>query len=425
MEKIIIENSGPLQGKVRISGSKNAVLPILAASLLNDQASIIEDVPPLKDVGVISEVLESLGATVETIEEGTLRITAKEIKSVEAPYELVRKMRASFLVMGPLLARCGEARISMPGGCAIGTRPIDLHLKGFKALGAEVHIGHGFVEAKAEKLVGAKIYLDFPSVGATENIMMAAVLAEGDTTIENAAEEPEITDLANFLNKMGCNVRGAGTDTLKIKGVKTLKELSHRVIPDRIEAGTFMVAAAITGGDVIIENIITDHLRPVIAKLKESGAEVIENGTTVRVIGNEKKRPVDIKTMPYPGFPTDMQSQFMTLLCATKGTSMVTETVFENRFMHVNELKRMGARIKIEGRSAVVEGGIPLQGAQVKATDLRAAAALILAGLIAEGTTELENIEHVDRGYVNIEQKFTNLGAKIYRAHRPESEENR
>jgi len=425
LEKIIIENSGPLQGKVRISGSKNAVLPILAASLLNDQASIIEDVPPLKDVGVISEVLESLGATVETIEEGTLRITAKEIKSVEAPYELVRKMRASFLVMGPLLARCGEARISMPGGCAIGTRPIDLHLKGFKALGAEVHIGHGFVEAKAEKLVGAKIYLDFPSVGATENIMMAAVLAEGDTTIENAAEEPEITDLANFLNKMGCNVRGAGTDTLKIKGVKTLKELSHRVIPDRIEAGTFMVAAAITGGDVIIENIITDHLRPVIAKLKESGAEVIENGTTVRVIGNEKKRPVDIKTMPYPGFPTDMQSQFMTLLCATKGTSMVTETVFENRFMHVNELKRMGARIKIEGRSAVVEGGIPLQGAQVKATDLRAAAALILAGLIAEGTTELENIEHVDRGYVNIEQKFTNLGAKIYRAHRPESEENR
>ena len=425
MEKIIIENSGPLQGKVRISGSKNAVLPILAASLLNDQASIIEDVPPLKDVGVISEVLESLGATVETIEEGTLRITAKEIKSVEAPYELVRKMRASFLVMGPLLARCGEARISMPGGCAIGTRPIDLHLKGFKALGAEVHIGHGFVEAKAEKLVGAKIYLDFPSVGATENIMMAAVLAEGDTTIENAAEEPEITDLANFLNKMGCNVRGAGTDTIKIKGVKTLKELSHRVIPDRIEAGTFMVAAAITGGDVIIENIITDHLRPVIAKLKESGAEVIENGTTVRVIGNEKKRPVDIKTMPYPGFPTDMQSQFMTLLCATKGTSMVTETVFENRFMHVNELKRMGARIKIEGRSAVVEGGIPLQGAQVKATDLRAAAALILAGLIAEGTTELENIEHVDRGYVNIEQKFTNLGAKIYRAHRPESEENR
>jgi len=425
LEKIIIENSGPLQGKVRISGSKNAVLPILAASLLNDQASIIEDVPPLKDVGVISEVLESLGATVETIEEGTLRITAKEIKSVEAPYELVRKMRASFLVMGPLLARCGEARISMPGGCAIGTRPIDLHLKGFKALGAEVHIGHGFVEAKAEKLVGAKIYLDFPSVGATENIMMAAVLAEGDTTIENAAEEPEITDLANFLNKMGCNVRGAGTDTIKIKGVKTLKELSHRVIPDRIEAGTFMVAAAITGGDVIIENIITDHLRPVIAKLKESGAEVIENGTTVRVIGNEKKRPVDIKTMPYPGFPTDMQSQFMTLLCATKGTSMVTETVFENRFMHVNELKRMGARIKIEGRSAVVEGGIPLQGAQVKATDLRAAAALILAGLIAEGTTELENIEHVDRGYVNIEQKFTNLGAKIYRAHRPESEENR
>ncbi len=421
MEKIIVENSGPLKGKVRISGSKNAVLPILAASLLNDKASIIEDVPPLMDVGVICEVLESLGATVETLEEGTLKITAKEISTIEAPYELVRKMRASFLVMGPLLARCGQARISMPGGCAIGTRPIDLHLKGFKALGAEVHIGHGFVEAKADKLVGAKIYLDFPSVGATENIMMAAVLAEGETIIENAAEEPEITDLANFLNKMGCNVRGAGTDTVKIKGVKTLKELSHRVIPDRIEAGTFMVAAAITGGDIIIENIITDHLRPVIAKLKENNAEVIENGTTVRVIGNSSKKPVDIKTLPYPGFPTDMQSQFMALLCATKGTSVVTETVFENRFMHVNELKRMGARIKIEGRSAVVEGGIPLQGAQVKATDLRAGATLILAGLIAEGITEIENIEHIDRGYVNIEKKFTDLGAKIHRANRPEA----
>ncbi len=421
MEKIIVENSGPLKGRVRISGSKNAVLPILAASLLNNHASVIEDVPPLKDVGVISEVLESLGATVENLGEGTLRITAKEITNVEAPYELVRKMRASFLVMGPLLARCGKARISMPGGCAIGTRPIDLHLKGFKALGAKIHIGHGFVEAEAEKLVGAKIYLDFPSVGATENIMMAAVLAEGETIIENAAEEPEITDLANFLNKMGCSVRGAGTDTVKIKGVKTLKELSHRVIPDRIEAGTFMVAAAITGGDVLIENIITDHLRPLIAKLKENNAEVIENGTTVRVIGNSNKKPVDIKTLPYPGFPTDMQSQFMALLCATKGTSVVTETVFENRFMHVNELKRMGARIKIEGRSAVVEGGIPLQGAQVKATDLRAGAALLLAGLIAEGPTEIENIEHIDRGYVNIEQKFTDLGANIHRGHRPKA----
>lgn len=415
MEKIIVENSGPLTGRVRISGAKNAVLPILAASLLNDQTSVIEDVPPLRDVGVISEVLESLGATVEAVEEGTLKISAKEITGHEAPYELVRKMRASFLVMGPLLARCGKARISMPGGCAIGTRPIDLHLKGFKALGAEVHIGHGFVEAKADKLVGAKIYLDFPSVGATENIMMAAVLAEGETTIENAAEEPEITDLANFLNKMGCSVRGAGTDTIKIKGVKTLRSLSHRVIPDRIEAGTFMVAAAITEGDVMIENIITDHLRPVIAKLKESNAQVIENGTTVRVIGSRDKKPVDIKTLPYPGFPTDMQSQFMALLCNIKGTSMVTETVFENRFMHVNELKRMGAKIKIEGRSAVIEGGIPLQGAQVKATDLRAGAALILAGLIGEGPTEIENIEHIDRGYVNIEKKFTDLGATIYR----------
>ncbi len=425
LEKIIVKNSPPLKGSVRISGSKNAVLPILCATLLNDQASIIEDVPPLRDVEVISEVLEHLGAKVETLEEGTLKITAKDITSCEAPYDLARKMRASFLVMGPLLARCGEARISMPGGCAIGTRPIDLHLKGFKALGAEIHMGHGFVEAKAEKLVGAKIYLDFPSVGATENIMMAAVLAEGETIIENAAEEPEITDLANFLNKMGGSVRGAGTDTIKIRGVKSTKEFSHRVIPDRIEAGTFMVAAAITGGDVIIDNIITDHLRPVIAKLKENGAEVIENGSTVRVIGNSNKKPVDVKTLPYPGFPTDMQSQFMALLCATKGTSILTETVFENRFMHVNELKRMGARIKIDSRSAVVEGGNTLQGAQVKATDLRAGAALILAGLIAEGTTEIENTYHIDRGYVNIEKKLTDLGAIIERANRASVEENR
>lgn len=427
MEKIVVTKSPPLTGRVRISGAKNAVLPILAASLLNSESSIIEDVPPLRDVGVISQVLEALGATVEDLGEGRLKIEAKNLTGVEAPYDLVRKMRASFLVMGPLLARFGHAKISMPGGCAIGSRPIDLHLKGFKALGAEVIMGHGFVEAKAERLIGAKVYLDFPSVGATENIMMAAVLAKGDTIIENAAEEPEITDLANFLNKMGAKVRGAGTDTIKIKGVDALHAMTHKIIPDRVEAGTFMVAAAITGGDIRIENVIADHLRPVIAKLEESGVTIIEEEDCLRVIAGKNPCPVDIKTMPYPGFPTDMQSQFMTYLCTIPGTSLVTETVFENRFMHVNELKRMGARIKIESRSAVIEGGNPLEGAPVKATDLRAGAALILAGLVSEGDTEIYNTYHVDRGYVEIEEKLRSLGALIERVvdDLPETEENK
>ncbi|WP_200905817.1 UDP-N-acetylglucosamine 1-carboxyvinyltransferase [Caloranaerobacter sp. TR13] len=415
MAKIIVEKSPPLKGTVRISGAKNSALPIIAASLLSTGKCILEDVPDLKDVDVICEVLSSLGADVKRVSREKLQINASIIDNFEAPYELMKKMRASFLVMGPLLARMGKARVSMPGGCAIGTRPIDLHLKGFKALGAKIEVGHGYVEASADKLKGEKIYLDFPSVGATENIMMAASLAEGETIIENAAQEPEIVDLANFINKIGGDIKGAGTSTIKIKGVKILNGGRHQIIPDRIEAGTFMVAAAITGGDIIIENIVVDHIKSIIAKLKEAGVEIIEDGDKIRVIGKKPIKAIDIKTMPYPGFPTDMQAQFMALMSVADGTSVIIETVFENRFMHVDELKRMGVNIKIEGRSAIIQGTDKLMGAPVKATDLRAGAALILSGLIAEGKTEISNIFHIDRGYSNIEQKLSNLGAKIYR----------
>jgi UDP-N-acetylglucosamine 1-carboxyvinyltransferase len=411
--KIVAQKSPPLKGTVRISGAKNSVLPIIAASLLSSDEVFIDDIPELRDVNVIIELIKYLGADC-VYKNGKLSIKV-DIKEVEAPYDLVKKMRASFLVMGPLLARLGHARISMPGGCAIGTRPIDLHLKGFQALGADINIGHGFVEAKADKLTGKKIYLDFPSVGATENIMMAAVFADGLTVIENAAEEPEIVDLANFLNKMGANIKGAGTDSIRIEGVKKLKGAEHTVIPDRIEAGTFMVAAAMTGGDVLIENVIVDHVKPIIAKLIECGITVVEEAGGLRIKGCNDFKAVDIKTLPYPGFPTDMQAQMMAMMSVAKGTSVIIETVFENRFMHVDELKRMGADIKIEGRSAVVTGIGHLSGAEVKATDLRAGAALVLAGLVAEDRTEINDIYHIDRGYVRIEEKLKNLGAIIYR----------
>lgn len=411
--RIIVENSPALKGTVKVSGAKNSVLPIIAASLLSEGEVIIDDVPELKDVNVMIELIKFLGAKC-TFQDGRLKINV-DIKDVEAPYELVKKMRASFLVMGPILAKLGHAKISLPGGCAIGTRPIDLHLKGFQTLGAEIDIGHGYVEAKAKKLVGKKVYLDFPSVGATENIMMAAVFADGLTTVENAAEEPEVVDLANFLNKMGANIKGAGTDTIRIEGVKELKATEHTVIPDRIEAGTYMVASAMTGGDVLIENVIVDHVKPIIAKLTECGIEVYEEGTGVRVRGCKSYKAVDIKTLPYPGFPTDMQAQMMAMMAGAKGTSVIIETVFENRFMHVDELKRMGADIKIEGRTAVVTGIDHLSGAEVKATDLRAGAALILAGLIADGKTIINDVYHIDRGYVNIEDKLRSLGAIIYR----------
>jgi len=415
LEKLIVEKSSPLKGNVRIGGAKNSALPILAASLLGTEDIILEDVPKLKDVEVICEVLSSLGAKIEILDKGIIKINSKDINNYETPYELMSKMRASFLVMGPLLTRLGKTKTSLPGGCAIGTRPIDLHLKGFKALGAKIDVDHGNIGAYADKLIGDRIYLDFPSVGATENIMMAAVMAEGETIIDNAAMEPEIVDLANFLNKLGADIKGAGTSSIRIKGVKELGGCTHSVIPDRIEAGTYMVAAAITKGDIVVENVITSHIKPIIAKLREAGCTIIENNDKVRVIGAEELKAVDVKTLPYPGFPTDMQAQFMSLMSVSKGTSVVIETVFENRFMHVDELKRMGADIKIDGRSAIIQGVDNLMSAPVKATDLRAGAALILAGLVADGTTEISDIYHIDRGYEDIEGKLTNLGAKIRR----------
>jgi UDP-N-acetylglucosamine 1-carboxyvinyltransferase len=418
MEKLIIHGGRHLQGRVKISGAKNAVLPIIAATLLGqDQPSRLDEVPALDDVRTITEVLEKLGVTASFDEDkNTLLVNSSVIASCEAPYDLVRKMRASFLIMGPLLARCGRAKISLPGGCAIGTRPIDLHLKGFEALGAHIDIGHGFIEASApEGLKGARIYLDFPSVGATENIMMAASMAEGQTLLENPAQEPEIVDLANYLNMMGARVRGAGTNVIKIDGVDKLTGRDYTIIPDRIEAGTYMVAAAMTQGDVYIENAISEHLKPVIAKLKEAGVTIEEDVDGIRAYCDHRTKAVDIKTMPYPGFPTDMQAQFMAMMAVSEGTGFVTETVFENRFMHVDELKRMGANIKIDGRTSVVEGVSQLTGCQVKATDLRAGAAMVLAGLVADGETQVGYIHHIDRGYDHLVQKLVGLGADICR----------
>ena len=412
MPELSVKQSGRLTGEVQISGAKNAVLPIIAATLLVDGISVIKGVPRLKDVDVICELLTYLGAKIKFTDD-TLEIDATEITTIEAPYELVSKMRASFVVMGPLLARFKRTTISMPGGCPIGARPIDLHLKGFRALNANVDVDHGYIDASALKLIGGKVYLDFPSVGATENIMMAAVLAEGNTVIENAAEEPEIVDLANFLNEIGGKVRGAGTNTIKISGVASLHPAEHNVIPDRIEAGTFMVASAMTRGDIIISNVISDHLRPVIAKLYEVGCKIDEQSDFIRVVGPDVISATDIKTMPHPGFPTDMQSIFMAMLCKANGSSVVTETVFENRFMHVAELKRMGADIKIEGKSAVVTGVDRMEGAKVKATDLRAGASLILAGLVSKGETRISDIYHIERGYVDVVQKITSLGGII------------
>jgi UDP-N-acetylglucosamine 1-carboxyvinyltransferase len=416
MDKIVINGGARLSGKVKISAAKNSVLPIIAASLLCPGECLLEEIPFLDDVYVICDVLNSLGATTKLdSSNNNITINGKNINSLEPPLDLVTKMRASFLVMGPLLSRFGKVRISQPGGCNIGTRPIDLHLKGFHAMGAEINLDHGFVEASCKKLKGAKIYLDFPSVGATENIMMAAVLADGVTIIQNSAEEPEIVDLSTFLNKMGAIITGAGTDTIRIEGVKELRSTTHQVIPDRIEAGTYMVAAAITKGDIIIENVILEHIRPAIAKLQEVGVKIIEGQNKIRVYSEGIIKSVDIKTLPYPGFPTDMQAQFMALMSLANGTSMITETVFENRFMHITELNRMGANIKIEGRSAVVEGCEKLTGAKVKATDLRAGASLILAGIAAEGRTEITEIQHIDRGYSNMVNKMKMLGVDIVR----------
>ncbi|WP_458462239.1 UDP-N-acetylglucosamine 1-carboxyvinyltransferase [Paenibacillus sp.] len=416
MSKFIVRGGKRLTGSVKVSGAKNSVLPIIAASLLGEEGqSVIIDAPPLDDVMTINKVLESLGAGV-TYRDEVITVNAEKLTSCEAPYEWVSKMRASFLVMGPLLTRMGHTRISLPGGCAIGTRPIDQHLKGFEAMGAEISLGQGYIEARSHgRLRGAKIYLDVASVGATQNIMMAATLAEGVTVLENAAKEPEIVDLANFLNGMGAIVRGAGTGVIRIEGVEKLTGVTHTVIPDRVEAGTYMAAAAISGGDVYIEGAISDHLGSVIAKLEEMGVTIQPDENGVRVIADRPLKAVDVKTLPYPGFPTDMQSQMMALLLASEGTSVVTETVFENRFMHVDEFQLMNAEIKVEGRSSIITGNAKLKGAKVTATDLRAGAALIIAGLVAEGTTEVGGVHHIDRGYVHLAEKLNGLGADIYR----------
>lgn len=418
MAKFLVQESGPLNGEVEISGAKNAVLPLMAAALLTEDEVVISDVPDLRDVSVMKDILRFLGAEIEEPARSVLSIRTADIKTNEADYDLVSKMRASFVVMGPLLARTGSAKVYMPGGCSIGARPIDLHLKGFKSLGAEIVIDDtdDYIKAAAPAggLVGDTVYLDFPSVGATENIMMAAVLANGVTYIENAAEEPEIIDLANLLNKMGGRIKGAGTDTIKIEGVDRLHGAEHTVIPDRIEAGTYMLAAAITKGQVLVKNVLPDHLKPIIAKLRECGVTVEMGDDGLYVLADDRElTSTDIKTMPYPGFPTDIQSPFMAFLTCVYGSSTVIETVFENRFMHVAELNRMGANIEIEGNKALIKGGRNLEGAQVIATDLRAGAAMVLAGLAAKGTTEISEIYHIERGYEDFIPKFRALGANI------------
>lgn len=424
MDKIIVTGGKTIHGEITISGAKNAVLPIIVGTLLAEDITVLHDVPKLSDVATIKEVLEILGAKV-TIEGHTMTVDSRTLNNYNAPYNYIQKMRASVLIMGPLLARLGKAKISMPGGCAIGTRPIDLHLKGLEALGADIQINHGDMNATVTngKLRGSRIYLDFPSVGATEHIMMAAATAEGTTVIENAAEEPEIVDLANFLNSMGANIRGAGTNVIKIEGVEKLHGTTYTIIPDRIEAGSYMIAAAITGGDLVVRNVIVDHIKPLIAKLAECGMEIVEEGNNLRIIGKRPLKAVDIKTMPYPGFPTDMQAQFMALMTVAEGTSVFTETVFENRFMHADELRRMGANIKIDGRNAIVEGVSRLTGCKVKATDLRAGAALIIAALVAEGKTEITELQHIDRGYEDLIQKFQTIGADIVRINDTEEAE--
>ena len=398
-----------------MSSAKNAVLPIIVATLLPDSPSTIIDAPHLEDVKTICSVIESLGGNI-LLRDNAMIFDTTTVDKTEASYELMSRMRASFLIMGPLLAKKRHAKIALPGGCMIGSRPIDLHLKAFEAMGAKVTVGNGYVEASVpEGLKGATIYLDFPSVGATENILMAAAVADGKTIIENAAEEPEIVDLVTFLNSMGANIKGAGTNVIRVEGVKHLYGASHTVIPDRIEAGTFIIAAAMAGGDVVVDNVLSEHLKPLLAKLGEAGVKVIKDIDSVRVISDGHIHSTDIKTLPYPGFPTDLQAQFMAMMTIGDGTSTVTETVFENRFMHVGELRRMGANIEVEGRKAIVHGVPFLQGAFVRATDLRAGAALVLAGLAAHGITEVGDLRHIDRGYDHLVEKLRGLGADIIR----------
>ena len=413
MDKIIIDGGKRLTGEVEISGAKNAALPILIASILTEGWNTFSNVPDLRDIDTTKKLLIGLGVKVEDGE--NIKINADKLNNYEAPYNLVKTMRASVLVLGPLLARLKKAKVSLPGGCAIGARPINLHLDGLAALGAQIELKHGYVEAEARSLKGAPIFFDFPTVTGTENIMMAATLAEGVTTLDNAAREPEVVDLANALKKMGANIKGEGTEVITIEGVKELRPITHTIVGDRIEAGTFMVAAGITAGDIRVRNCNINHMDSAISKLRESGLEITMENEGLRVIGTGSIRSIDIKTLPYPGFPTDMQAQMMALLCCASGTSVISETVFENRFMHVSELRRMGADVKIEGYSAIVKGVPNLNGAPVMATDLRASASLIIAALAAEGKTEISRVYHIDRGYERIVEKLSNLGADIRR----------
>ncbi|MGB9866313.1 MAG: UDP-N-acetylglucosamine 1-carboxyvinyltransferase [Bacillota bacterium] len=412
MDKLVISGGKCLFGIVRADSAKNAVLPALAAALLTEEPCVIGPVPVLDDVTTMCEVLTCLGSSVRW-EANNLVVNAAGLDRFEAPYELVRRMRASFLVVGPLLARLGKVRVAMPGGCAIGYRPVDLHLKGLQAMGAKISMGKGYVELSARRLEGTVVYLDYPSVGATENLMMAAALARERTYIENAAQEPEVVDLANMINSMGGKVKGAGTSTIRVEGVQRLSGCKHAAIPDRAEAATYMIAAAATGGEVLVSNVIPQHLRAVSAKLREAGVIMEEDGDTLKVECHRRPRSVDVKTMPYPGFPTDLQAPITSMLAIADGTGLVTETVFESRFGHVDELKRMGAQLKVEGRCLVVKGVKRLGGAPVRATDLRAGAALVIAGLVAQGKTEVTGLEHINRGYANLVGKLKALGADI------------
>lgn len=420
MDKILIQGGRRLEGEVSVSGSKNAALPLLISSLLTPEKCLYQGIPDLMDIHTTLKLLSRLGVTVEKDARqaggvGQVALQAGGLSGMEAPYDLVKTMRASFLVLGPLLARFGQARVSTPGGCAIGMRPVNLHLKGLAEMGAEIDLVHGYVEAKAKKLRGARIHLDLPSVGATENLMMAGTLAEGTTIIENAAKEPEIEELATVLNKMGARIGGAGRGMVTIEGVGGLHGVSHRVVPDRIEAGTFMVAAALTGGDIAVRGARPDHLDAFVLKLQEAGVGVAVAADEIRVKGAIKPKSVDITTLPYPGFPTDLQAQMMVLMSVSAGVSVITETIFENRFMHALELSRMGADIRLEGNRAVVKGVGSLSGAPVMATDLRASVSLVLAGLVAKGQTEISRVYHLDRGYEHIERKLSRLGADIQR----------
>jgi UDP-N-acetylglucosamine 1-carboxyvinyltransferase len=419
LDKIVVHGGNRLCGDVTVSGSKNAALPVIISSLLTAEPCVYQRVPNLADIHTTLKLLAALGVQVNKEKwitgGGDLKVQSETITKLEASYDLVRTMRASFLVLGPLVARFGKARVSTPGGCAIGARPINLHLKGLEAMGATIEQSHGYVEAKSQRLHGAKIYLDLPSVGATENLMMAASLADGTTVIENAAKEPEIEDLAAALTAMGASVHGAGTDIITIDGVDSLHGLSHQIIPDRIETGSFVIASALTGGDVMIKGARAHHLEAFLIKLREAGVMVTENEDGIRVKGNGKIKSVDVTTLPYPGFPTDLQAQMMVLMSIADGVSIITETIFENRFMHALELDRMGAHIQLEGNRAVVRGVRELSAAPVMATDLRASVSLILAGLVANGATEVARVYHLDRGYEHIETKLSKLGAQIAR----------